>query len=136
MNIFRSYLIKIIGDTFLIKWYTSFGLINVFCLFIFAYSFNDFLYNKIVYFIITKINSMTFYIYLIHIFIINNIFRAYHIDIKFHKNSKSIKGHIKYQIYSVLFIFIISLLFSIVISLLKKFIFFCLKLFFKKVKNI
>ena len=94
MNILRSYLIKVIGDTFLIKWYTSFGIINVFCLFMFAYSFNDFLYNKMIYFIITKISSMTFYIYLIHIFIINNIFKAYHIDKKFHKNSKSIKGHI------------------------------------------
>ena len=136
MNILRSYFIKIIGDTFLIKWYTSFGIINVFCLFMFVYSFNGFLYNKIVYFIITKISSMTFYIYLIHNFIIYNIFRAFQIDIKFHKNSKSIKGHIKYQIYSVLFIFFISLLFSIGISILKKFIFSFLQLFIKKIKYI
>ena len=136
MNILRSYLIQIIGDTFLIKWYTSFGIINGFCLFMFVYSFNDFLYNKIVYFIITKISSMTFYIYLIHNFIIYNIFRAFQIDIKFHKNSKSIKGHIKYQIYSVLFIFFISLLFSIGISILKKLIFCFLRLFIKKIKYI
>jgi len=136
MNILRSYLIKKIGDTFLIKWYTSFGIINGFCLFMFAYSFHDFLYNKIVYFIITKISSMTFYIYLIHIFIINNIFRAYQIDKKFHKNSKTIKGHIKYQIYSILFVFIFSLLFAFGISILKNIIFFSLRLFFKKVKYI
>ena len=135
MNILRSFLIKIIGDTFLIKWYTSFGIINVFCLIMFVYSFNDFLYNKIVYFIITKISSMTFYIYLIQDFVISNIFKAYQIDKKFHKNSKSIKGHIKYQIYSVLFIFIFSLLFSIGISILKKLIFCFLRFFFKKVKN-
>ena len=67
-------------------------------------------------------------------FIINNIFRAYKIDKKFHKNSKSIKEQIKYQIYSVLFIFIFSLLFAIGISIIKNFIFFCLRLFFKKVK--
>ena len=134
LNFLRSYLIKIIGDTFLIKWYTSFGIINSFCLFIFVYSFNDLLYNKIAYFIITKIGSMTFYIYLIHNFIIRNIFKAYQIDKKFHKNSKSIKGNIKYQIYSVLFIFISSLIISIGISILKIFLLSFIKLFLKKLK--
>ena len=101
----------------------------------FAYSFNDFLYNKIIYIIITKISSKTFYIYLIHIFVINSIFKAYNIDQKFHKNSKSIKGHFKYQIYSVFFIFFIYIFIIFNYNFfIKKIHIFCLKLFFKKVK--
>lgn len=64
-NYLRCYIIKSTGKIFFIMWHTSFGIINVFFLFVFTYSFYDFLNNKIIYFIITKISSMTFYIYLI-----------------------------------------------------------------------
>jgi hypothetical protein len=64
-NFLRAYIINKTRKTSFIHWGTSFGLINNFILFIFVYSFNDILHYKILYFIITKISSMTFYIYLI-----------------------------------------------------------------------
>ena len=134
-NFLRSYIINKTRQTSFISWSTSFGIINNFILFIFVYSFNDILHYKILYFIITKMGSMTFYIYLIHGFIINNIFKEYKIDKKFNKNTKTIKGIIKYNIYSVLFIFSFSLLISLVISMIKNLMFASKKIFYKKLKN-
>ena len=118
-NYLRSKLIYSTGQICFIYWYSSFGIINGFFLFIFAFSLNDVLHNKILYFLITKISNLTFYIYLIHIFVINNIFKAYKIDRKFNKKNRSIKTLIKYQTYSTIYIFVISLLFSIFINILK-----------------
>ena len=120
-NYLRCYLIKLTGKLFFIKWYTSFGIINVFFLFMFAYSFYDFLNNKIIYCIITKISSMTFYIYLIHIFVMNDIFKAYRFNKKFHKKYYSIKDIFYYQFYSIFFVFIVSLIISVGIMIIKKF---------------
>ena len=119
-NYLRCYLIKKTGELTFIMWYTSFGIINGFFLFMFAYSFYDFLNNKVIYFIITKISSMTFYIYLVHIFVISNIFRAYRFDKKFHKKYYSVKDIFYYQSFSVFFVFIVSLIISIGIMINKK----------------
>ena len=69
-NILRTYIINKTKKISFISWSTSFGIINNFILFIFVYSFDDILHYKILYFIITKIGSVTFYIYLIHVFVI------------------------------------------------------------------
>ena len=134
-NLLRSYIINKTKKTTFISWSTSFGIINNFILFIFVYSFNDILHYKILYFIINKISSMTFYIYLIHIFVIHNIFEEYKIDKTFNKNTESLKGIIKYNICSVLFIFSFSLLFSLGIIMIKKIIFTSKKILYKKLKN-
>ena len=134
-NFLRAYIINKTRKTSFISWGTSFGLINNFILFIFVYSFNDILHYKILYFIITKTSSMTFYIYLIHYFVINNIFKKYKIDKKFNKNTESINGIIKYNIYSVLFVFSFSLLFSLGILILKNLIFVSKNILYKKLKN-
>ena len=134
-NFLRAYIINKTRKTSFIHWGTSFGLINNFILFIFVYSFNDILHYKILYFIITKISSITFYIYLIHYFVINNIFKKYKIDKKFNKNTESINGIIKYNICSVLFVFSFSLLFSLGILMLKNLIFVSKYVLYKKLKN-
>ncbi len=134
-NILRTYVINKTKKISLISWSTSFGIINNFILFIFVYSFDDILHYKILYFIITKIGSATFYIYLIHGFVINNIFKEYKIDKKFNKNTESIKGIMKYNIYSVLFIFSFSLFISFGILIIKNLIFTSKKILYKKIKN-
>lgn len=135
-NYLRTYLIKNTKEFSFMKWHTSFGFINCLFLFMFAYSFYDFLNNKIIYFIIIKISSMTFYIYLIHLFVIKNIFQAYGFDLKFGKNYKSINDIFYYQIYSVFFVFIISLFISIGISIFIYILFFFKKLLLhKKIKD-
>lgn len=128
-NYIRSKIIKYTGKTLLIKWYTSFGILNCFFLFLFAYSIYDFLNNKIIFFIITIISNMTFNIYLIHMFVVNNIFKAYRIGKIYNK-----KGVFYYQIYSVFFVFSISFIFSIIIKICKSILFSFKKLFLKKIK--
>jgi surface polysaccharide O-acyltransferase-like enzyme len=138
-NFLRTYLIIFTGKIYFIWWSTGFGIINGFCLFMIVYSFYDYLHYKFIYLIITKISSMTYYIYLIHKFVINNIFKFYKIDKKFYKkfykNSKSMKGLIYYQTNSILFIFFISLIFSFGIDIFIKYLLYFKKLIEKKIKN-
>jgi len=136
INYLRSKIIFLTERILLINWYSSFGIINGFLLFIFAFSFNDILHNKIIYFLITKISSFTFYIYLIHLFVVNNIFKVYEIDKKFTKNSQSIRGLIYYQINSILFVFLVSLFIAILISIFISFINFLIKKFIFFIFNI
>jgi len=139
INYLRSKIIFITKRIIFIKWYSSFGIINGFFLFIFAYSLNDILHNKILYFLITKISSFTYYIYLIHPFVIDNVFRKYKLDKKLTKNYHSIKALIFYQTISTILVFINSLFISIFLSFLIKI--FCKiinyinKLFFEKEKK-
>ena len=77
---------------------------------------------------------MTFNIYLIHMFVVNNIFKAYRIGKIFNKNNKTFRGVFYYQIYSVFFVFSISFIFSIIIKICKSILFSFKKLFLKKIK--
>ena len=112
-NYLRCYLIKKTGELTFINWHSSFSLINCFFLFIFVYSFYDFLNNKIIYFIIINISNKTFYIYLIHLFVINNIYKTFNFDKKFYKKYYELKDIIYFQSYSVFIVFIFSLFISI-----------------------
>jgi hypothetical protein len=132
INYLRSKIIYTTNRIILIKWYSSFGIINGFLLFIFAYSFNDILYNKKLYFLITKISGFTYYIYLVHIFVINNVFRKYKLEKKLKKNYQTIKTLIYYQTISIFFVFLISLIFSIFIRLLIK----MLKIILESLRNL
>ena len=134
-NFIRSYLLKITHKTSLISWATSFGLINSICLFMISYSFYDLFHNKIIYFLITKISNLTFYVYLIHIFVINNIFKEYRIDKKINKNTEIIKGIIIYYIKGISFVFISSLLISYLISIILNLIYNSKKILDEKIKN-
>ena len=135
-NYLRSYLIKKTGELIFIKWYSSFGLINCFFLFIFVYSIYDFLNNKIIYFIITNISNKTFYIYLVHVFVMNNIFRAFNFDKKFYKKNFNLKNIIYYQSYSVFIVFTFSLFISIGFLIYINIFDFLKKMLIKKTKKI
>ena len=135
-NYLRCYLIKRTGELTFILWHSSFSLINCFFLFIFVYSFHDFLHNKFIYFIITNISNKTFYIYLIHLFVKNNIFQAFKFNAKFYKKYFEIKDIIFYQSYSIFFVFTFSLFISIGILIYINIFDFVKQMLIKKKKNL
>ena len=51
----------------------------------------------------------------------NDIFKAYRFNKKFHKKYYSIKDIFYYQFYSIFFVFIVSLIISVGIMIIKKF---------------